>query len=101
MRKTVCFLVLIAILCLAQVHIKFDFTFVKKKKNLYPQNLTIADLRNFSFSLNNDICSNDPVTFVIIVSSGLIDVEARNVLRQVFHLRSLNLLRIQNSFPSF
>ena len=76
-------LVFIIILLFTQVDIQIEPN-VTKKSDLFPRDLTVADLKNFSFSLNNDMCGNDPVTFVIIVSSATNADDDRNILRKVF-----------------
>ena len=77
-------LVLIAVLFLALLDFDSDSNFVKMRI-LSPKNATVADIQNFSFSINNDVCGYDPVNFVIIVSSAPGNSTARNVLRQVFY----------------
>merc|ERR1712126_142312 len=50
-------------------------------KNLYPTNHTLVNIVNFSFHINNDICQNEKVTFVIIVHTAPNNVRSREILR--------------------
>ena len=80
MTVRVFLLLLIAVLFLAILDFDSDSSFAKKRI-LYPKNVTVSDIQNFSFSVNNDVCGYKSVNFVIIVSSAPGNSEARNVLR--------------------
>ena len=50
-------------------------------QQLFPDNLTLINITNFSFILNNDICNISPLTIIIIVHSSTKNKYARDVIR--------------------
>ena len=53
--------------------------------DLYTRNLTLINITNFKFIINNDICNVTPIALVTIVHSALGNKEARDIIRLVCH----------------
>ena len=49
--------------------------------HLFPNDLTLINITNFSFILNNDICDINPLTIIIIIHSATANTEARDIIR--------------------
>lgn len=45
----------------------------------------LANLRNFSFVINNDVCATHPVSIIMVVPSHPLNVAHRTVLRSVYN----------------
>ena len=50
-------------------------------KDLYTRNLTLINMTNFKFLINNDICNVTPVAIVTIVHSAAQNEKARDIIR--------------------
>jgi hypothetical protein len=49
--------------------------------DLYTRNLTLINITNFKFIINNDICNVTPIALVTIVHTALGNKEARDIIR--------------------
>ena len=52
-------------------------------RDLYTRNLTLINIKNFKFLINNDICNVTPVAIVTIVHSSVENAKAREIIRFV------------------
>ena len=51
--------------------------------DLFTRNLTLINITNFQFIINNDICNTTSITLVVIVHSALQNSLARDIIRFV------------------
>ena len=49
--------------------------------DLYDRNLTLINITNFKFVINNNICNVQKVTLVTIIHSAVDNIEARSMIR--------------------
>ena len=73
--------------------------------DLYTRNLTLINITNFKFLINNDICNVSPVAIVTIVHSAVENKAARDIIRCVVKIfsskvRTLNNLSTRTSWGS-
>ena len=54
--------------------------------DLYTRNLTLINIKNFKFLINNDICNVTPIAIVTIVHSSVENRAARDIIRFVMEL---------------
>ena len=52
-------------------------------EELYDRNLTLVDIPNFKFVINNDICNVQQVALVTIIHTAVDNHEARSMIRSV------------------
>ena len=52
--------------------------------DLYDNNLTLINITNFKFVINNDICNGQRIALVTIVHSAVDNQEARSMIRPVW-----------------
>ena len=52
-------------------------------EELYDRNLTLVDIPNFKFVINNDICNVQRVALVTIIHTAVDNHEARSMIRSV------------------
>ena len=50
-------------------------------KDLYTRNLTLINMTNFKFLINNDICNVTPIAIVTIVHTAAQNKKARDIIR--------------------
>ena len=50
---------------------------------LYDRNLTLVDIPNFKFVINNDICNVQRIAMVTIIHTAVDNHEARSMIRSV------------------
>ena len=48
---------------------------------LYPRNLRLINMHNFTFKINNDICNENPIAIVTIVHTAAQNKKARDIIR--------------------
>ena len=54
--------------------------------DLYTRNLSLINIQNFKFLINNDICNVTPLAIVTIVHSAAENTKAREIIRFVVKL---------------
>ena len=50
-------------------------------EELYTRNLTLINMHNFTFKINNDICNETPIAIVTIVHTAAQNKKARDIIR--------------------
>ena len=50
-------------------------------EDLYTRNLTLINMTNFKFLINNDVCNVTPIAIVTIVHSAVENKKARDIIR--------------------
>ncbi|XP_023337865.1 beta-1,3-galactosyltransferase 2 isoform X2 [Eurytemora carolleeae] len=53
-------------------------------ENLHPSNLTLINIKNFRFLINQDICNISQIEMVTIVASAVENTKARNIIRETW-----------------
>eukprot|EP00092_Neocalanus_flemingeri_P033683 GFUD01036616.1.p1 GENE.GFUD01036616.1~~GFUD01036616.1.p1 ORF type:complete len:397 (+),score=103.23 GFUD01036616.1:92-1282(+) len=53
-------------------------------KDLFTRNLTLINITNFKFIINNDICNTTPISLVVIVHSAPQNNKARDIIRSTW-----------------
>ena len=51
--------------------------------DLYNRNLTLINITNFKFVINNNICNVQRVTLVTIIHTAVKNIDARSMIRSV------------------
>ena len=62
---------------------------------LYPTNLTLFNIRPFTYIINNGICDNARVFLIIIITSHPGDSELRDVMRSQLPQSYLNTIHVK------
>ena len=50
-------------------------------EELYTRNLTLINMHNFTFKINNDICNETSIAIVTIVHTAAQNKKARDIIR--------------------
>jgi len=53
-------------------------------KNLHPKNLTVINITDFQFLINNDICNVTNISLVTIIHSAMEHEDTRNIIRETW-----------------
>ena len=64
-------------------------------EELYDRNLTLVDIPNFKFVINNDICNVQRIALVTIIHTAVDNYEARSMIRSVTWLSNSIFLMSQ------
>ena len=62
------------------IHLLND-TFLNSVDKKLIDNLTLIDIKNFNFTINNNVCGNSHVDIITIVHSYIGNQEARHIIR--------------------
>ena len=50
-------------------------------RDLYDKNLTVINITNFKFVINNNICDVEKIALVTIIHNAAMNVDARQMIR--------------------